>query len=182
MILKNLKRSLLRYLFPCFARSLYYSFKYRCLVSPRADIQLSRLIRLGPGTDIRPYVRIITTEGPITLGRHCGINSFSFISTGNAFVKIGNNVRIGPHVTIVASGRNIDDTSRPLKDVEKIEKGITIEDNVLIGASVVVLDGVTIGQGAVIGAGAIVTHNIPPYAVAVGNPARVTRTRGTPRP
>ncbi len=39
------------------------------------------------------------------------------------------------------------------------------------------MQGVTIGDGAVIGAGAVVTKDIPPYAVAVGIPARVTRYR-----
>jgi carbonic anhydrase/acetyltransferase-like protein (isoleucine patch superfamily) len=48
---------------------------------------------------------------------------------------------------------------------------------VWIGDSVVVLGGVTIGNGAVIGAGAVVTKSVPPYAVAVGNPAKVVSYR-----
>ena len=46
-----------------------------------------------------------------------------------------------------------------------------------IGSYVIILDGVTIGDGAVIGAGSVVTKNIPPYAIAVGNPARVIKYR-----
>ena len=45
------------------------------------------------------------------------------------------------------------------------------------GSNVTVLDGVTIGDGAVVGAGAVVTRDIPPYAIAVGNPCRVVRKR-----
>lgn len=54
---------------------------------------------------------------------------------------------------------------------------ITIGHDVFIGANVTVLDGVTIGNGAVIGAGAVVVSDIPPYAVAVGVPAKVVKYR-----
>jgi acetyltransferase-like isoleucine patch superfamily enzyme len=54
-------------------------------------------------------------------------------------------------------------------------KEILIEDNVWIGANSIVLPGVKIGFGSVIGAGSVVTKNIPPFALAGGNPARVIR-------
>ena len=62
---------------------------------------------------------------------------------------------------------------------DKIEerKSIKIGNDVFIGANVTVLDGVTIGNGAVIGAGAIVAKDIPPYAIAIGNPLKITRFR-----
>lgn len=52
-----------------------------------------------------------------------------------------------------------------------------VGNDVFIGANVTVLDGVTIGDGAVVGAGAVVTRDIPPYAVAVGVPAKVVKYR-----
>jgi acetyltransferase-like isoleucine patch superfamily enzyme len=55
---------------------------------------------------------------------------------------------------------------------------VVIEDRVWIGARAIVLKGVTIGHDSVVGAGAIVTRSIPPYSVAVGQPARVIRTVG----
>jgi phosphonate metabolism protein (transferase hexapeptide repeat family) len=54
---------------------------------------------------------------------------------------------------------------------------VTVGHDVWIGHSVTVMGGVTIGNGAVIGSGAIVTKDIPPYAIAVGNPAKVIRYR-----
>src|ERR1043165_9221964 len=62
---------------------------------------------------------------------------------------------------------------------DKIEeqKKIAIGNDVFIGMNVTILDGVTIGDGAIIGAGAVVTHNIPPYAIAVGVPAKVIKYR-----
>ena len=52
---------------------------------------------------------------------------------------------------------------------------IKIENNVWIGANSVVLPGVQIGNHSVIGAGSIITKDIPPYSVAVGNPARIVK-------
>lgn len=54
---------------------------------------------------------------------------------------------------------------------------IFIEDEVWIGFNVIILSGTKIGKGAIIGAGAVVTHDIPPYAIAGGVPARVIKHR-----
>jgi chloramphenicol O-acetyltransferase type B len=54
---------------------------------------------------------------------------------------------------------------------------VTIGHDVWIGAEAVILSGISIGSGAVIGARAVVTRDVPPYAVAAGNPARVVRER-----
>ena len=61
---------------------------------------------------------------------------------------------------------------------ETAERGdLVIGNDVWIGHDVLLLAGITIGHGAVIGAGAVVAKDIPPYAVAVGNPVRVIRMR-----
>lgn len=62
---------------------------------------------------------------------------------------------------------------------DKLEESLhtNIGNDVFIGANVTVLDGVTISDGAVIGAGAVVTKDIPPYAIAVGVPAKVVKYR-----
>lgn len=54
---------------------------------------------------------------------------------------------------------------------------IVIGNDVWIGAASIVISGVSIGDGCIIGAGSVVTKNIPPYHVAVGNPARVLKQR-----
>ena len=112
------------------------------------------------------------------LGRLCGINSFVFISAGDASIIIGDYVRIAPHVYIGAGNKGFDDPNKLILEQEKVGKGIVIEDDVWIGANCVILDGVCIGRGSVIGAGTVVTREIPPLSIAVGNPARVIRKRG----
>ena len=59
------------------------------------------------------------------------------------------------------------------------DQDVTIEDGVWVGCNVTILKGVTIGRGAVVGAGSLVTKDIPPYSIAVGNPARVIKSRFT---
>jgi len=58
-------------------------------------------------------------------------------------------------------------------------QGVTIGHDVWIGHGAIVLPGRRIGNGAVIGAGSVVTKDIPDYAIAVGNPARIVRERFT---
>ncbi len=55
---------------------------------------------------------------------------------------------------------------------------LTIGNDVWIGHGVILLPGVTsVGDGAVIGAGSVVHQDVPPYAIVVGNPARIIRYR-----
>jgi lipopolysaccharide O-acetyltransferase len=63
----------------------------------------------------------------------------------------------------------------PPGDRKLSTKPVRIEDNVWIGEYVTVLAGVTIGKGSIIGALSVVTSNIPPYAIAVGIPAKVIK-------
>ena len=55
--------------------------------------------------------------------------------------------------------------------------GITVEDNVWIGAGATIMDGVTIGRDAIVTAGSVVITNVPAYAVAKGSPAKVVHDR-----
>lgn len=99
---------------------------------------------------------------------------------------IGNYVSISWGVKFVLGGNHNMCTlsSYPFKVMilggtdEAWSKGkIKIEDDVWIGMDCIILSGVKVGRGAVIGAGSVVASDIPPYAVVVGNPARIVKYR-----
>ena len=113
----------------------------------------------------------------VTLGDHSGIGIGASIG---AQVHIGNDVMMGPECTIYTVMHRFDRTDIPMR-----EQGytpvmpVTIGNDVWIGSRVTIMPGVTISDGCVIGAGAVVTHDIPPYAVAAGVPAKVIRFRNS---
>ena len=90
-----------------------------------------------------------------------------------AKVVIGDNCQMAPNVSIYTAGHPV----HPIARNSAYEYGIevTIGDNVWIGGNTVILPGVHIGSNTVIGAGSVVTHDIPDWVVAAGNPCKVIR-------
>lgn len=90
-----------------------------------------------------------------------------------AKVTFGDNVFIAPNCGFYTAGHPIDAQLR--NELLEFAHPITIGNNVWFGGNVVVLPGVTIGDNVVIGAGSVVTKDIPSNVVAVGNPCKVLR-------
>ncbi|HOI26689.1 MAG TPA: sugar O-acetyltransferase [Paludibacteraceae bacterium] len=90
-----------------------------------------------------------------------------------AKVQFGDNVFIGPNCIFSTSGHPID-SARRNQGIEYAYP-ITVGNDVWFGANVTVLPGVSIGDNVVIGAGSVVTKDIPSGVIAVGNPCRILR-------
>ncbi len=148
----------------------------------------------GKGTSICRRTRMdVLPFQPFNIGDYSTVEDFATINNGVGAVNIGNNSRIGignviiGPVTIgnnvilaqniVMSGLNHNYTNIdiPIYLQGETVATIKIEDDCWIGANAVITAGVTIGKHSVVAGGAVVTKDIPPYCVAVGNPARVVK-------
>jgi len=137
---------------------------------------------LGDHVKIGPYSTLLGApisslgEG-IRFGANSAVDAYSFIGSAGP-VNVGENVIMGQHVCFHPENHNFDRADVPIKAQGTTRLGITIEDDVWVGANVTFLDGAYVGRGSVIGAGSLVRGKIPPYSIAVGAPARVIRSRG----
>lgn len=108
----------------------------------------------------------------IEVGKNLFIN-YNCTILDVAKVKIGDNVLIGPNVSIYTAGHPIHADTR--KTGYEYGAPITIGDNVWIGGNSIILPDVTVGSNSVIAAGSVVTKDVPEWTVVAGNPARVIK-------
>lgn len=171
-------RLLQRYAVPGFVVSVYHYLRSRSLVSASAKVQMTGRIRFGTGTVVKHLVVIQTSGGTISFGRHCALSSFDHFSTGAGDIVVGDGVRFGPNCSVVGGTKQIAGAGERIMDQPEVRpNGITIGDDVLIGANAVILPAARIGTGAVIAAGSVVRGEIPEYSIAAGNPAKVVGQR-----
>jgi len=147
------------------------SFHPTAYVAAEAAIFTTHLV-LGEASWIAGHALV---RGDVEFGAHSTVNPYAMIS---GKVRCGDGVRIASHVSIVGFNHGFDDPTVPIHAQKHETLGITIEDDVWIGANAVVLDGVTIGKGAVVAAGAVVSKDVPSMAIVGGVPAKVVRYRG----
>lgn len=90
-----------------------------------------------------------------------------------AEIRIGDDVMIGPNVSIITEGHPVSPSQRR---AYVVAKPIVIERNVWIAAGATIIGGVTVGENSVVAAGSVVTKDVPPNTLVGGNPARVIRS------
>ena len=142
------------------------------------------------------WLKSVAHDPRITVGeytyfsRHISIGLWSSAER----VEIGKFCSIARDVTILGGGEHrldyvatfplkwmLENSSSGQNHVDDFTKGATtIGNDVWIGYGATILSGVKIGNGAVVGARAVVTKDIPDYAIAAGNPAKLIRYRFKP--
>ncbi|MEE9364206.1 MAG: acyltransferase [Cellulophaga sp.] len=138
----------------------------------RVDVFPWNRFDIGSLTTIESYCTVNNGSGDVILGDKVRVGIGSVIIGP---VTMGNGSGLGQNVFV--SGFNhgfLDGTKNSSQQPLSIKQTI-IEEDAHIGANSVVLAGVTIGKRCQIGAGSVVTKDIPPFSVAVGNPARVIK-------
>ena len=127
---------------------------------------------IGEGCHIEPPLHSNWGGHHVHFGKNVYAN-FNLTLVDDTHIYVDDYTMLGPNVTLATAGHPIAPELR--------EKGyqfnmpIHIGKNCWLGAGVIVLPGVTIGDNVVIGAGSVVTKDIPSNVVAVGNPCRVMR-------
>lgn len=124
------------------------------------------------------YQRVILKTGRpdarLVIGDNVGVSGCT--------IAASTSIRIGDYVQIGSGALITDSDAHPLAWKARranhpgISQPIEIGDDVFIGARAIILKGVTIGRGAIVGAGAVVAHDVPPFAVVAGNPAKIIKS------
>lgn len=158
--------------------------RYNQIDEDEPEKQLELLHALLPNTAAIPSL-----QAPIYFDYGCN-TTFGKFSCANfnltcldvCPVTIGDNVLIGPNVTLATPMHPLLPVERNIRRREdgsvynlEYAKPIVIENDCWLASSVIVCGGVTIGEGSVIGAGSVVTRDIPPHSLAAGNPCKVIR-------
>jgi acetyltransferase-like isoleucine patch superfamily enzyme len=147
---------------------------------------LKEKIRVGKNSRITGDLIVFGMGGEISIGEYC------FMGPGSRIWSAGK-ITIGDRVLIAHNVNIHDNISHSLHSAERHEdfvyfvnsglqkpfdikiQAIVIEDDVWIGFNATIMKGVRIGKGAIIGANTVITKDIPPYAVVVGNPAKIIK-------
>ena len=152
------------------------------LFRSRAELGLA----IGAGAGV--YTGSMFDVGPcgcVRVGRYSMINCARLIC--DASIEIGDHVLISWNAVIMDTYRRPTDAAARRAEVIRLcwqriapdeqydARPVVLRDNVWIGFDAIILPGVTIGEGSIVGARSVVTHDVPPYTIAAGNPARVIR-------
>ena len=159
-------------------------------------------ISLGDNVRICDDVTLISRgEGGITLGNGVWLNERVYLDTesadtgyikiedkvyigtgttlfGHKGLEIGDNVLLAQNITLTPYSHIFDDPERNIITQGGHSEKVTIGRDSYIGMGVDIMYSGNIGEGSVVGAGSVVVKSIPPYSVAVGNPAKVIKKRG----
>jgi maltose O-acetyltransferase len=138
----------------------------------RAGLFAELLGAIGAETTIvSPFFCDYGTQ--ISIGARCFVNAGA-VMLDCAAITIGDDVQMGPNVQLLTATHPIDAAERA--SGWELARSISIGSGAWLGGGVIIGPGVTVGERTVVGAGAVVVRDLPADVVAVGNPARVTRT------
>ena len=142
--------------------------------------------KVGAGTRVWAFAHVLAGA---VIGRNCNVCDHVFIEND---VLIGDRVTLKCGVQIwdgitleddVFIGPNVTFTNDPFPRSKAYPSHFSrtrVEQGASIGGNATILPGLTIGRGAMVGAGSVVTRSVPPNAIVVGNPARISGYIGEP--
>ncbi len=138
----------------------------------REALMKEMFAELGENCYIEPPFHSNWGGAHVHLGKNVYCN-FGVTMVDDTHIYIGDYTMLGPNVTVATAGHPILPELR--EKCYQYNMPVRIGKNCWLGAGVIVLPGITIGDNVVIGAGSVVTKDIPSNVIAVGNPCRVLR-------
>lgn len=138
----------------------------------RAELLKEMFAEIGEGCYIEPPLHANWAGHHVHFGKNIYAN-FNLTMVDDTHIYVGDCTMFGPNVTLATAGHPILPELR--EKAYQYNAPIHIGRNCWLGAGVIVLPGITIGDNVVIGAGSVVTKDLPDNVVAVGNPCRVLR-------
>jgi acetyltransferase-like isoleucine patch superfamily enzyme len=167
-----------RFLTPGFVVTLWGYLKYGCMISPKAEVEITSHLSIGRKSVIASFTKVKATDGPLTIGRNVEIANGCVITSHAAGTEIGDDCLIGPNVSIIGNNYRYDRLDVPIRLQEKVSpKGIRIGNDVWIGSGCVLLDGAHVGSGSILTPNSVVSSRIPENSIVQGNPGKVIFTR-----
>lgn len=139
-------------------------------------IKIGNNFSLGNNSIIECTGVISNLGESLIIGNNVGIAQNCFIQVRGS-VKMGNNIIIGPNVSIFSENHNFENSEIPILEQGVTRKGVKIEDGVWIGTRSIILDGVSIGRNSIIAAGSVVTNDVPEFTIYGGVPAKFIKSR-----
>jgi acetyltransferase-like isoleucine patch superfamily enzyme len=141
-------------------------------------------VQVGANTLFMGEINVIASDARVSIGDWCFVGPAAKIWALDR-ITIGNRVFISHGVQIFDNNSHslsaaerharfyeLQTIGRHLQPETISHKPILIEDDVWIGFNCAIMKGVVVGKGAIVGAASVVTHDVAPYAIVVGNPAR----------
>lgn len=159
----------------CLERQYEFNHTHPTDFARREALLREMFAEIGPDCYIEPPLQANWAGKFVRMGRSVYIN-FHLTLVDDTEITIGDYTMIGPNVTIVTGTHPILPALR--EKLYQFNLPVHIGRNCWLGAGVIVLPGITIGDNVVVGAGSVVTHDLPDNVVAVGNPCRVLRPIG----
>lgn len=137
------------------------------------DVSVGRCFQSGHFSVIRARV---TAGDHFALGHHSVLEGLIEIGDGVRImtrVYVPTRTRIGNHVFIGPGCAFLNDKRPGRTEVMETPVGATVEDEVMIGGGCTILPGVRVGRQSFIAAGTVVSKDVPPHALAIGNPMQI---------
>ena len=135
-------------------------------------------VEIGDRTNIGAYSYLSTAlGGRLVIGNDCHVGKLNQLGSGGSVVSIGDHCIFAAYVQVTDAIHEFRNRELCIIKAPVLASSVSIAPNVWLGSGVMVMTGVAIGEGAVIGAQSLVRASVPPFAIAVGTPARVVSYR-----